>query len=302
MTAFDKERLFHRVNYITGLLNGGSEKVMISKQKSIMIFVLCIGFITHSYGIFDNLVEGFKISKSALLFHPSILFNKIKFGKSFTFNQIVGDDLGKNAKYKNGIGIELDRCGNIKKLNDGKKTPLILGSIPRKDKHIDRLREAFKLSVKDAIGIFTFNRQFERDWAGLTDIVEENQEVKLFEYPTTDYSAPSFIDLLRAVRDIENRDEYNQKLAYVHCKAGRGRSATAVAAYILCLCNKAEVKASIEQIECYLRLHRPQVSLSGDHKHGLCKFKRELEKAGSFDALYKLHKDKIEKRDREFSK
>ena len=195
--------------------------------------------------------------------------------------------------------MQQDKFGNIIKINDGKKTPLILGSIPRNQNDIDKLKSSYNLSKQDEISIFTLNRQFECDWSGLSKLSMQDKTLNFSRYPTTDYSAPLFIDLIRAVRDLENRDDCNHGLAYVHCKAGRGRSATGVAAYLINVLHKVNINTSPKQIEAYLQLHRPQVRLNDDHNAALINFELALKKAGSFEELYTLNKNATEKRDEE---
>lgn len=241
--------------------------------------------------------ETYKIIKSAASFHVSILYNHLKYGNSFTFNQLAGD-----ATEISGAAIERDAQGNIVKFNDGKRTPLILGSIPRHEEHIKQLRTALKLPENSPVALFTMNRHFERDWSGLTSLMKRNESIRMYEYPTTDYSAPSMVDLIRVVRDLDNRDSQNDQVAYVHCKAGRGRSAAAIVAYLLQVCHDkmGATDVTIESIESYLKLVRPQVSLNPEHKVALKAFKQELKTAGSLANLVEKYKTDIDLRDKEF--
>ena len=225
------------------------------------------------------------------------LFSTIFLRADFTFNRIAGNTPSQNGISRDGIYIAQDSLGTISELHDGKQTPLVLGSIPRKMNHIDELKNSFGLPESGTIGIYTLNRRFERDWAGETQIIKTRKDIKLFKYPTTDFTAPSMVDLLRAVRDLDNRDSYNHGLAYVHCRAGRGRSAVTVAAYLAFILHKAQIVATAEQIEAYLKKCRTHVGLNGSQMAVLKRFQTELAQAGSFENLYAHYRAEIEKRD-----
>lgn len=237
----------------------------------------------------------FNLFKSAAFFHISILYNKYRFGTAFSFNQIAGDACDGFSNHTR-CAIQ-DASGSLIALNDGQKTPLFLGSIPREQSHIDALDES-GLPGNKPIGIFTLNRPFEQQWAGLTDLVAENKQIVLKQYPTTDFEAPSFVDLLRIVRDLENRDGF--KIGFVQCKAGRGRSATAVAAYIIHVLGTMNKETTIDQVIAYLQSKRPRVILNDSQKAVLKEFQEALKAAGSFQALYEQYKPYVEQRDAEF--
>lgn len=254
---------------------------------------------TQPTTFYETVMQGYKLAKSVLLFHVSIAYNGIVYGTSFSFHRIASDDA--DVESKNGIKVAFDKQGEIEAIHDGKKTPLLLGSIPRHQRHIDLCKEQFLVPTEAKIGIYTLNREFECNWAGLNDLVKNKAAIDQFKYPTTDFGAPLFIDLLRAVRDLEHRDEYNHGLAYVHCKAGRGRSAVTVAAYLAHVLNKAGLTMDGKKIKTYLKSKRSQVSLNAEHRAALEFFIRQLQNAGSFEGLYSIHKEAIEKRDKECS-
>lgn len=240
--------------------------------------------------------ESYKILKSISIFHISILYNSIKYGSSFTFNQIADDQFDQKSDI---LQIESDKNGNIIKLNDGKKTPLFIGSIIRKKDQLDKLRKIFTTNQDNKIGVYSLNLKFERDWSGLTYLLNNTNQIEFYKYPTVDFCSPSFIDILRIIRDINNRDSKNQILAYVHCKAGRGRSAVSIIAYLMFLLNNAGIKKDINQIEYYLKLKRFQIKLNSEHKIGLQNFQSKLNDAGSLKILLQKYKNEIEYRDKE---
>ena len=204
---------------------------------------------------------------------------------SFTFNQVAGD--GKNTV------IECDSSGNILKISDGKKTPLVLGSIPYKKSHIELLKRTFSKKSDNAehIGLVTLTESWESDAAGLSGIVKENKKIAQRRYPTKDGTPPSFTDILQAVHDLENRDTRNEIICLVHCRYGRGRSALVVAAYIAYVLHKNGVEIKPHKIEAYLVSRRSKVRLHTNQKKALAFFCSELKKAGSFENLYYRYKN-----------
>lgn len=246
---------------------------------------------TNSYDMFNT-------AKSATLFHVSILYNKIKYGNAFTFNQIT-QSLQPDSD-DSVVRILKDNSDKLTQISDGKKIPIILGSIAKYQEDISLLKKQFNLRDEDGILILTLNRQFECDWAGLSALVKNDKTIKQFWYPTTDYSAPLLVDMLRAIRDLAHRDQYadKYKLAYVHCKAGRGRSAAIVIGYLLYLCSKVNCQISIQELEQYLKSFRPQVSLNNHHINTL-KTLQSLLNNYSFEQLCEKYKMEIEKRDAE---
>ena len=240
--------------------------------------------------------DTYKLAKSASLFHVSILYNKIRFGKAFSFNSVLDASCADQTDPK--LCVCVGEGGKIISIHDGKKSPLLLGAIPRYKEHIDEIRKHANLTSDDPIGLYTLNRDFERSWSGLAAL-EKNPSMVSHKYPTTDYSAPSFVDLIRAVRDLENA--HTLKVRYVHCKAGRGRSAATISAYLMHVCNKAGQEATPQQIEEYLKTKRNRVSINSEQQELLARFAKELKDAGSFNALYANYKSDAEKRDIEIA-
>lgn len=274
-------------------------------KKTILILLLtslpvCAKDLPKSPSWYQELKEGYNVAKSALTFHASFVYNKIVFGSSFSFDPITSDCCSKAPCRSRVPRVVKDENGTIVCIDDAKKVPLALGSIPRSQKNIDAIKRAFNLSKQDRLGIYTLNRDFERNWAGLTQL-EKEQPLTLHKYPTTDYTAPQFVDLLRAVRDLDNRDTTDEKVAYVHCKAGRGRSATAVEAYLLYICHKAGVVTTPAQVEAYIKSRRPCISMNADQKALLAEFDGALKKAGNFQALCADYKEAIQKRDEQIN-
>lgn len=229
------------------------------------------------------------------MFYIGRYYTALRAGIDFTYNKIIGSS--------EDVLVDQDILGAIRVIYDGKLTPLILGSIPSKQRHIDQLQKSCgDMSGQKLIGIFTLNEAWECRAAGLSELVKDNKEVVQYQYPTQDMTAPKFIDLLRAVRDLEDRDRYGLSVVLVHCKAGRGRSATVVAAYLAYVVHKAGRTATVEQIEAYIVDRRPQVRLSKSQKNAVIQFCDELKKAGTLENLCEKYKAEIRQRQLETCK
>lgn len=86
--------------------------------------------------------------------------------------------------------------------------------------------------------------------------VEQYQEydIQQMRMPTIDFTHPSFEDVCRAVEFIEKNVD-DGKSVYIHCKAGRARSATVV----ICWLMKAK-QISSEEAQRWLIEKRPHVN------------------------------------------
>lgn len=85
----------------------------------------------------------------------------------------------------------------------------------------------------------------------------ENWGVTQLHLPTVDFNnAPSQEMLRRGVEFIEEMNQ-NQNSVYVHCKAGRGRSATLATCYVM----KAK-KLSPMDAHQYIKSKRPHILIA----------------------------------------
>lgn len=247
-----------------------------------------------------------KLMNTRVGFHIWMNAARIKYRTSFTCHQIAGDQERQDLKTTKNedVCIQYDKSGKIVTIHDGKQTPLVLGSIPTKQQHLDRLKSMSQSNndSKNKIGIFSLNKCWECQTSGLFRLIKSNPEINHYRYPTTDMHAPSFIDIVRAVHDLENRDNSEQQISLVHCKAGRGRSATIACAYVMHIMHKAHLHTTPDEIEVYLCKHRPQVHLESAQKETLLHFWSELQTAGNFDNLYTKYMPKIKQRAQEVEK
>ena len=238
-----------------------------------------------------------KIMRTRAGLKLSLYFTKIKNGSSFTLQQMAQDAIDQTQPIikKDGITLQYDKSGTLTGINDGKQAPLFLGSIPYQQSHIDQLKSICNCQSNkhQKIGLFTLNEPWEVETAGLSKLIKTNKNIDQFYYATPDFTAPTLIHLIRIVHDLEKRDHLNQKLSLVHCKAGRGRSATAIGAYLIYLIHKAGKTTTVQEIEKYLISHRPIVHLSSEQKNALSHFYKELKNAKTFENLYKKYEQKM---------
>jgi len=86
--------------------------------------------------------------------------------------------------------------------------------------------------------------------------VYEQMGIEQFHMPTVDFTSPSLADCQQAVVFMKQQVEAGRRI-YVHCKAGRGRSATVVMCWLI-----ATHHLSPEDAQTYLLTKRPHA-----HKH-----------------------------------
>ena len=94
--------------------------------------------------------------------------------------------------------------------------------------------------------------------------------------PTFDTCAPRLTDIERAIELIEHVHRA-QGAVFIHCAAGRGRSATIAAAWLLA----RTVASGPEQAEEMLRKARPGIRLTGAQRAILHKFAQRFSSNGS---------------------
>jgi hypothetical protein len=263
-----------------------------------------------------SLRESYYWLKSFTSFHITLWYNKLFLQKNCPFHCIL-------APYS-AIPVAQVIIGpenTILLIADGLRAPIYLGRIIESPDDLINLRLVAGFSNNNQlIAIHTLNRWFEQWFADLPNTIEKDGNVVQYQYSTTDFTPPSLIDLIRGVYNLKERDRRDEKLAYVHCKAGRARSATLIVAYLLyvyTIAQKTNLKhepysleklaeifptddALIEALIAYVKKQRSVIGLHEAQKKVIKKFYTELKKYGSFDALYEHYADAIHERDAEF--
>lgn len=110
----------------------------------------------------------------------------------------------------------------------------------------------------------------------------ENRAVTYLQIPIQDLAAPSIDKIEAAVAFIKTQSENNKK-TYIHCKAGRGRSATIVISYLMKhhaeeIGNFKLDKDFVEKAIKFVKTKRPQISLTRWQKQALKDYHSHLKK------------------------
>lgn len=201
---------------------------------------------------------------------------------------------------KAGPCIIFDADDEIIALYDNKKAQLYLGNFPRSAEHFKKIRQHANLSDDALIGLHTLNRKFEQKYVWLKTSIQTDGHVKQYQYPTTDFTAPTQVDLIRAAFNLYNRDTAEEKAVLVHCKAGKGRSGTVIIAYYIHTYHtgtkqyadgtpytkQLENSEIIEKLIRYGQKKRPLIKINANQKPALTAFFTNLQKAGHLQTLY----------------
>jgi len=108
-------------------------------------------------------------------------------------------------------------------------------------------------------GVVSVNQEFERV-VTLSYDEWQAKDVELLKVDCADFNfAPSREDLIKAANFMDSKI-LDGKSVYVHCKAGRTRSATIVAAYLILHQNH-----TVESAYDLMKKHRPHVILHDPH-------------------------------------
>lgn len=242
-----------------------------------------------------------QICKTVLGFPFNEPYLEIVDGGSFTFNSVGRDPLCASSLERGEITASFDDLGILEVFSDGEQVPLVFGSMPRHAEDIERLKDVFNLSKNDSLVMHSLNLPFEVGWGGEGDLVKKDSTLNLRHLPTVDNCAPNLIDAIRLMHELTERGKGPHKLHYVHCLAGRGRSAAMVVLYIMCCLYKIGKQLDPEQdperIEKYLQRSRPQVALTADQKRFLKDMCILIPGFKGIDRMYTTYSDKIRDRD-----
>ena len=105
-------------------------------------------------------------------------------------------------------------------------TGVFLGSVPQSDEQLRALR-----NEAGVLAVVTLNQRWEPQVPGGVSAACGRAGLAHLHLPTPDYSVPRQADIERAVAFI--REHVPKGGVYVHCNAGRGRSAVCALAYLM---------------------------------------------------------------------
>ncbi len=214
----------------------------------------------YSYLTHENFRYGLNVTKSIITFYPSFPLNRAYYGKVYSFDLIMQSEQSNLGL--RGPVVERDGSGQITRIDDGLGIPILLSTIPYQQAHFEEVKKTIK---SENFVIYSFNLDFERRWSNLYDLAKKNPGITVKLYPTVDYTAPSKVDLLRFVLDLF----YREAPGLVQCRAGQGRSATAVGAYLMLIGFMAGQQPEVDEIEKYLKGKRSRVSFNASHRQAL---------------------------------
>ena len=146
---------------------------------------------------------------------------------------------------------------------------IILGAIPL-DHHLLHLRE------NRVTHLITLLEPFEQRPGLVTPLSETRllqHGIKRTTIPTQDFSPVEATHIANCVGLLHDQSKAGNK-TYVHCKAGRGRSATIVVAYLLRHGIDGQIFSSAREAYAYLKKIRPQINLNDGQIAALEEYKR----------------------------
>ncbi len=154
---------------------------------------------------------------------------------------------------------------------------IILGAIPLKNQSHDQLIKQEGVSLVLTLledfeithqGIFT-SPVCPKDWEALQI---EQKHIKAQDF------LPLSLDHMHQGADILKSAVENQQKVYVHCKAGRGRSATIVICYLLKYCGY-----KLDEAISFVKEKRPQINLNAQQMQAIQSFSEQLNQASSMN-------------------
>ncbi|KPL96770.1 T-complex protein 1 subunit gamma [Sarcoptes scabiei] len=153
---------------------------------------------------------------------------------------------------------------------------VLLGALPMKGKFPTML-----IQKENVRAVISMNRDFELDFAGMNTQEWNKMGIEFLQLPTKDFGVPSLPNLQKGVQMIESViDRYrspdsivnDQKPSiYIHCKAGRTRSSTLVACYLVKTYDMTPQEAVI-----FIREKRSHIDLKKSHIEMIQKYRDSL--------------------------
>lgn len=248
---------------------------------------LCAYIVRQFDDLFAIPYEGDRIPLSVVFRH---LINSLR---AYNFNQIT-DTTADMPR------IIIDADGTILSISDGIQSPVYVSSFPRSKESLDQLRTDAHQETDAFIGLYTLNTEEEKEKFCLAATLADDGHVINHAYPTIDFKPPTIADMARGVHDLSTRNEREETIACIHCKAGIGRSITMAAAYLLYVYTIAEIHSAdgspavketdaqklVKQIIHYIKVKRPVAHPNREQKAALEQFYNALHEAGSLENLY----------------
>ena len=153
---------------------------------------------------------------------------------------------------------------------------LVLGALPFRSDWMARnlgmnMTTAELVEQEGVRGVVSMNEDYELRLFGLEAAGWRRLGCSFLQLETTDiFEAPSQAKLRAGVRFMQEVRE-QEGAVYVHCKAGRTRSATLVAAYLMAARGLApeQAVAAMRQARPHILLHKPQWRALRDFHLGL---------------------------------
>lgn len=147
---------------------------------------------------------------------------------------------------------------------------LTLGAIPLKNKdHHEKLKSMgiqYVLAVLDPFEWYT--PSLFSDPVTITDWNKENISAQLIESP--DFEPVDLEGIQIGVNRLDNQINNFKRHSYVHCKAGRGRSATIVICYLLTHGNKhGHTFNSVEEAIIFVKGKRPIIHMNSRQRQAI---------------------------------
>ncbi|KAK3874990.1 hypothetical protein Pcinc_020117 [Petrolisthes cinctipes] len=159
---------------------------------------------------------------------------------------------------------------------------IILGALP--------LRHMCKKLVEEenVKAVVSMNEDYELKWLSNMHKEWSNLGVKFLQLSTVDlFEAPSQTKLQQGVKFIQDFEKEGQEgRVYVHCKAGRTRSATLVACYLMDKYNWTP-----QQAVDHLRTKRPQTFLRSRQHEAIHLYHQQLVSQGKCPSSHVLSPD-----------
>lgn len=125
---------------------------------------------------------------------------------------------------------------------------VVLGSIPIEEDDFCHIRNEYGVDK-----IISLNEDWELVASGTLHLQADIERIHL---PTPDFNPPSLEVIEDAVNILLHPDGETNR-CYVHCKAGKGRSAVVVVCYVMVRYNM-----NVDKAVSFVKTHRPAISLN----------------------------------------